>query len=224
MTTVHNRTIPTGVPPGRGGGIERYYRLHARIYDATRWSFLFGRNVIIDAAAAAQPQPARILEIGCGTGRNLVALARRFPGARLTGVDLSDEMLAIARRKTAGLGPRVNLMSRAYGPALNTPGGYDLVLCSYALSMFNPGYEQAIAAACRDLSPEGRFALVDFHATRFQWFADWMGVNHVRMQGHLRPLLRQQLEPVTDELRSAYAGVWQYLLFVGRRRPASKKQ
>ena len=207
---------PSNLSLARNGrGIESYYRLHARIYDATRWSFLFGRNAVLDRVAAMQPKPARILEIGCGTGRNLVALARRFPDAHLTGVDLSGSMLAIAQRKTATFGPRVNLLQRAYGPALEILGGYDLILCSYALSMFNPGFEQAIAAARRDLAPGGHFALVDFHATRFRWFARWMGVNHVRMDGQLRPVLRNNFVPVTDELHSAYGSVWKYLLFVG---------
>jgi len=199
-------------------GIESYYQLHARIYDATRWSFLFGRDTILDRAAAMKPAPVRILEIGCGTGRNLVALARRFPDAHLTGVDLSDAMLAIARRKTATFGRRVKLLQRAYGPEFEGPGDYDLVLCSYALSMFNPGFHQAIAAAGRDLAPGGHFALVDFHATRFRWFSRWMGVNHVRMDGQLRPLIRDHFVPVADELHSAYGGAWQYLLFVGRRK------
>ncbi len=208
---------PSATAPACDLGIEGYYRLHARIYDATRWSFLFGRDAILGRAAAAGPKPARILEIGCGTGRNLVALARRFPGAQLTGLDLSPAMLAIARRKTAALGPRVNLVQRAYASPLDEAGGYDLVLCSYALSMFNPGFEQAIAAAARDLAPGGHLAVVDFHTTRFSWFARWMGVNHVRMDGQLRPLLRESLVPVTDQLCFAYGGAWAYLLFVGRR-------
>jgi S-adenosylmethionine-diacylgycerolhomoserine-N-methlytransferase len=206
------------VPPVRAGRIESYYRLHAHIYDQTRWSFLFGRNAILDLAAAAQPAPAKILEIGCGTGRNLVALAHRFPRPRLTGVDLSPAMLAIARRKTAEFGPRVNLMQRAHDSPLAESWRYDLVLCSYALSMFNPGFDRAIAAASHDLSPGGHIALVDFHATRFRWFSRWMGVNHVRMDGQLRPLLQENFVPVTDELRSAYGGMWKYLLFVGRRK------
>jgi len=213
--------LPAPTPPAprhHAGGIESYYRLHARIYDATRWSFLFGRNAILGRVAAAQAEPARILEIGCGTGRNLVKLAQRFPRAHLTGVDLSASMLAIARRKTAAFGSRVGLLQRSYGPALDTPGGYNLVLCSYALTMFNPGFEQAITAACHDLAPGGYFALVDFHATRFQWFSRWMGVNHVRMDGQLRPVLQNNLVPMTSELHSGYGGVWQYLLFVGRRK------
>jgi S-adenosylmethionine-diacylgycerolhomoserine-N-methlytransferase len=215
MTPITDSTPLT--PPRPARGIESYYRLHARIYDATRWSFLFGRNAILDRMAAAQPEPARILEIGCGTGHNLARLAQRFPRAHLTGVDLSDSMLAIARRKTAAFGPRVNLLRRSYGSAL-APGSYNLVLCSYALTMFNPGHEQAIAAAYRDLAPGGYFALVDFHTTRFPWFSHWMGLNHVRMEGQLLPLLLNSFIPVTDELRSAYGGVWKYLLFIGHKK------
>jgi S-adenosylmethionine-diacylgycerolhomoserine-N-methlytransferase len=208
----------TATSPDRPAStIEGYYRLHARIYDATRWSFLFGRDAILERVAAVLPASPRILEVGCGTGRNLVALARRFPRAQLTGVDLADTMLAIAGRKTCGLGARVNLLRRAYDSPLARSGGHDLVLFSYALSMFNPGFERAIAAASEDLAPGGHVAVVDFHATRFRWFARWMAVNHVRMGGHLRPVLRANLAAITEETHAAYGGLWHYLLFVGRR-------
>ncbi|AOS43272.1 ubiquinone/menaquinone biosynthesis methyltransferase [Lacunisphaera limnophila] len=215
---MRSRFLPSlPAAPERPPGIEAYYRMHAGIYDATRWSFLFGRDAILERAAAAQPAPARILEVGCGTGRNLVALARRFPRAQITGVDLSGEMLAIARRKTTPYGSRVTLLRRAYDAPVAAARGHQLVLCSYALSMFNPGFEAAIEAARRDLVPGGHLALVDFHATRQRWFARWMGVNHVRMDGHLRPLLRETLSPVTDRVCRAYGGVWEYLLYVGRK-------
>ena len=209
--------VPTSHPTANiGGGIEGYYRLHARIYDATRWSFLFGRDAIVASAAEAQPSPGRILEVGCGTGRNLVALARRFPGAHITGLDLSAAMLAVSRKKTAGFGSRITLVQRAYDAPLAPMRGYDLVLCSYALTMFNPGFEAAITAASRDLAPGGHFALVDFHATRFPWFARWMGVNHVRMDAQLRPLLQKSFRPMVDQIQPAYGGAWEYLSFVGQ--------
>jgi S-adenosylmethionine-diacylgycerolhomoserine-N-methlytransferase len=195
--------------------VEKYYRFHSRIYDATRWSFLFGRTAIMKNFASVAPR--RILEVGCGTGRNLVELARRFPQAQVTGVDLSATMLDLARRKIVSFGPRVQLLHQAYSAPLSDPPGYDLVLFSYALSMFNPGYDTAMAAARRDLIPGGRIAVVDFHDSRFGFFERWMGLNHVRMNGQLRPLLQSHFTPATDRLCPAYAGVWRYLLFVGRK-------
>jgi S-adenosylmethionine-diacylgycerolhomoserine-N-methlytransferase len=200
----------------RDPGIESYYRLHARVYDATRWSFLFGRQAILAAAGSVQPAPRRILEVGCGTGRNLAELAWRFPRAEITGLDLSAEMLAIARRKLAPHGDRIRWEQRAYDAPLGAVEGFDLVLFSYALSMFNPGFETALAAARRDLAPAGCLAVVDFHRTRRRWFGRWMGVNHVRMDGHLRPALGPGLQPLHDEVCPAYGGLWEYFLFVGR--------
>jgi len=196
--------------------IEGYYKLHSQIYDATRWSFLFGRTAILGKIAAVA-NPSRILEVGCGTGKNLVNLCRLFPQAKVTGVDLSETMLDIARRKAAVFGPRVRLLHSAYGAAFKCDAAYDLILFSYALSMFNPGFEEAIAAAHRDLSPGGQIAVVDFHDTRFPLFERWMGVNHVRMNGQLRPLLAARFEARTDRLHTAYGCVWRYLVFVGEK-------
>jgi S-adenosylmethionine-diacylgycerolhomoserine-N-methlytransferase len=196
--------------------VERYYRFHARIYDATRWSFLFGRSRILTEVATLA-RPRRIVEVGCGTGRNLAELARRFPDATLRGIDLSAPMLAVARRRTAPFGARVELRHEAW-PAAPDPGpAPDLVLFSYALSMFNPGYDAAIAAAVQALAPGGHLAVVDFHSTGSRAFARWMAVNHVRMEGHLRPLLQAGTTARCDRLVAAYGGVWHYLLYVGQR-------
>ncbi len=204
-------------PAGKLTPIEKYYRLHARIYDATRWTFLFGRTAIL-ADIAIRQKPVRILEVGCGTGKNLVSLGRRFPQAAITGLDLAEPMLEVARRKTAHLGSRVGLLHRSYNAPVGDLAGYDLVLFSYALSMFNPGFETAIRAAAADLVPGGCIAVVDFHATRFALFERWMGVNHVRMNAQLRPCLQELFVPVLDRVDHAYGGVWQYLTFIGRKR------
>lgn len=196
--------------------LARYYRWHAHLYDATRWSFLFGRDALIRTVAARQ-QPSRILEIGCGTGANLLRLSRRFPNAAITGLDLSADMLARARRKLAGRPSAVTLRQHRYDRPLAAEPAFDLVMFSYCLSM-DPGWEQALEAALGDLRPDGLLAVVDFHDTRFAGFRRWMGFNHVRMDGHLLPRLTARCQPVVQTMETAYGGVWRYFSLIGTAR------
>jgi S-adenosylmethionine-diacylgycerolhomoserine-N-methlytransferase len=208
-----------GAAPGWCGletAVERYYRLHAPVYDLTRWTFLFGRSDILHQVAA-EGSPERILEVGCGTGRNLAELGRLFPRARITGLDLSPAMLERAKKRTSPMGGRIELLRQPYDRPLHRSPNFDLVLFSYALTMFNPGFDAAIETAARDLAPGGRVAVVDFHDSTSAWFKRWVALNHVRVNGKLRPILQKQFAPLYDEVRPAYGGIWRYLLFQGRR-------
>lgn len=194
--------------------LERYYRLHSKIYDATRWTFLFGRKAILDRAAALAA-PTRILEIGCGTGKNLVHLCRLFPAAAMTGLDLSEAMLQVARKNLGPLQQRVTLLPMAYRQPLQPEHPFELIVCSYSLSMINPGWDDVLDSATADLTPGGLIAVVDFHDSRGRGFKTWMGLNHVQMEGHLLPGLRARFTPKLSEIHPAYAGLWEYLLFIG---------
>jgi SAM-dependent methyltransferase len=60
------------------------------------------------ALAAVDPAPARVLDLGTGTGHGAFLIARRFPAAEVVGGDLSERMLAQARGRTPpDLGDRV---------------------------------------------------------------------------------------------------------------------
>jgi S-adenosylmethionine-diacylgycerolhomoserine-N-methlytransferase len=196
--------------------ITQYYRLHARIYDLTRWTFLRGREKMIHLAAA-HCYPKTILEVGCGTGKNLMHLGCLFPEAHLWGLDLSPHMLTRARQKLQGLRQPINFVEAAYDRPV-APGRFDLVVFSYALSMFNPGWEAALLTASQDLSPGGAIAVVDFHDSPFQSFKRWMGFNHVRLDSHLLPRLRKLFSSDEWSVPSAFCGLWSYFLFVGRSR------
>ncbi len=197
--------------------LRGYYRWHAKFYDVTRWAFLFGRNDLIETVAAQVKSPARILEIGCGTGKNLVALAEAFPGARITGLDLSADMLDRARAKSAPFADRVDLLHRPYdGPVADEGGKFDLIVISYALSMINPGYDEVIQRCRGDLGDGGVIAVVDFHETRWTWFRKWMGVNHVRMEGQILAQLDAGYEAVVRRIGHGYGDLWRYVTFVGR--------
>jgi S-adenosylmethionine-diacylgycerolhomoserine-N-methlytransferase len=209
---------PTATTPDNAAALTRYYRWHARLYDATRWSFLFGRAALIRSIARLPNPPRNILEIGCGTGDNLLRLARQFPDAAVTGLDLSADMLARARRKLEKRQQLVTLLHQRYDRPLSPEPVFDLIVFSYCLSMINPGWRQALESALRDLRPNGRLAVVDFHDTRFPVFQRWMAVNHVRMDGHLLPNLNVHCPPLHQAPCTAYGGLWRYFRFIGQKR------
>ena len=146
------------------GLMDQVYRHQRYIYDFTRKYFLLGRDSVIHELDLKPG--ARLVEIGCGTARNLIAIARRYPGTKLFGLDASAEMLATARIKVAraGLSDRIILV---HGLAENlTPGLFgqdalDHALFSYSLSMI-PDWRQALAAARGALSDQGLVHIVDF--------------------------------------------------------------
>ena len=145
--------------------MNRMYRRQRHIYDGTRRYYLLGRDQLI---ANLKPDAgASVLEIGCGTGRNLVLAARLFPAARWFGIDVSTEMLtsaitAISRR---GLTSRIRVAhgdATAFDPQLlfGIPC-FDHVMISYSLSMI-PNWTLVLEAAIGRLKPGGRLHIVDF--------------------------------------------------------------
>ena len=205
-----------------GHPLQRYYKLHARLYDATRWTFLFGREQLVRLAATEvrrrdTGQAPVVIEVGCGTGHNLHSLARALPTARLTGVDMCEPMLRRARSSMTRRGECVSLRCAPYGRDSLPKASADLIVFSYALSMFNPGHEAALDTAAWHLQPGGCVAVVDFNDSPADWFRRWMAVNHVRMDGHLRPALAERFSLVRDERHDAYGGLWSYFHCLGRK-------
>lgn len=140
--------------------MDSTYRHQRRIYDLTRAWFLLGRDHLI--AHLDPPEQGTVLEVACGTGRNLDHIGRRFPSAQLHGLDISAEMLRSARTK---LGPRAVL---AHGDACAFDGDslfglarFDRVFLSYSLSMI-PDWHRALDCALDHLAPGGSLHLVDF--------------------------------------------------------------
>lgn len=202
---------------GQNRAMQRYYVLQSRIYDATRWSFLFGRRKVVHAMPFGRQAKAHILEVGCGTGYNLKYMARHFPKASFTGMDVSPHMLAKAKKQTAAFGNRVNCQARPYTPGESAfTGQLDAVLFSYSLTMINPQWRNLILQAKADLKPGGFIAVADFHDSPVSLFKKHMANNHVRMDGHLLPVLRSEFTPLHDEIRPAYGGLWRYFVFVGK--------
>jgi len=198
--------------------IRNYYQVHANLYQATRWSFLFGRKSILRLLNLTMLSEKTVLEVGCGTGFNLSRLAKFHLNIRLIGIDISPEMLRIASKRLESHSRRVLFLERSYEPGTwKLPVKPDIILFSYCLTMINPGWEDALQRAYEDLEEGGMIAVVDFHDSPYGSFQRWMGFNHVRMDNHLLPVLKKHFTPLQLEIHQAYGGLWSYFLFVGRK-------
>lgn len=170
--------------------MDRIYRRQRHFYDFTRKYYLLGRDGLIEGLAP--PKQGRILEIGCGTARNLVAVARAWPQARCYGIDISAEMLATARGVVghARLGSRISLAradATAFDPAwLFGVPSFSRVFFSYSLSMI-PGWTSALSQAIAWLAPGGELHIVDFGGQERlpSWFK--AGLRRWLAQFHVSP-------------------------------------
>lgn len=140
--------------------MDRMYGPQKHIYDLTRKYYLLGRDRLVAGLGAKPGQ--RILDVGCGTGRNLSLIGGRYPGVRLFGLDAATPMLerATARVPEATLvrGTAETLDARAL---FGLDGGFDHIVISYCLSMVDEP-EAAACAAVRSLAPGGTLHIVDF--------------------------------------------------------------
>jgi ubiquinone/menaquinone biosynthesis C-methylase UbiE len=90
------------------------------------------------ALAAVDPAPASALDLGTGTGQGAFAIARRFPDARVVGVDLAEAMVAEARRKTpAELAERVRFENGDASVLPFPDASFDLVAHANMIPFFD---------------------------------------------------------------------------------------
>ncbi|MDP2129547.1 MAG: class I SAM-dependent methyltransferase [Erythrobacter sp.] len=149
-----------GAPSGHAALMDEVYRGQRHIYDFTRKYYLFGRDTLINGLAAKPGM--RVLEVACGTGRNLAKIGTAWPGVRLYGLDISAEMLKSAR---AAVGAEARLgqgdaCSFDAAALLGEPQ-FDRVVLSYSLSMI-PDWQGALDHAAGLLAPGGALHVVDF--------------------------------------------------------------
>jgi S-adenosylmethionine-diacylgycerolhomoserine-N-methlytransferase len=151
---------PQSGGPDHAALMDSIYRGQRHVYDLTRKYYLFGRDRLI-AGLQARPGDS-VLELACGTGRNLALVTRRCPGVALHGLDLSGEMLKSADARLGDGAVLAQGDATAFdAEALFGRPQFDRVILSYALSMI-PDWKAAIAEAAGVLAPGGSLHIVDF--------------------------------------------------------------
>jgi S-adenosylmethionine-diacylgycerolhomoserine-N-methlytransferase len=185
--------------------MDAMYRWTRYIYDFTRKYYLLGRDRLLDDMDLRPGD--HVIEIGCGTARNLIRLAKKRPDLHLYGLDVSTEMLATAaaKVKSAGLESRITLRhcfaeQLDYAKTFGLEAPFDAAFFSYSLSMI-PTWPEAIDAALANIRRGAAFYVVDFWdqgswPVWFRWILKfWLDLFHV----HYRPELIEHLEKLDEQ-------------------------
>lgn len=174
------------------------YRHQRYFYDLTRRYYLLGRDKLIAKMNIAAG--GSVLEVGCGTARNLMILARKFPRANFYGLDASAAMLETAQRKINAKNLKNIILKNAladdfnYQKTFELKKPFDAIYFSYSISMI-PTWRESIANALENLKGGGSLYITDFYDQKDLpiWFQkilkSWLKQFHVEYPQKLIPHL-----------------------------------
>lgn len=178
--------------------MDKMYRHQRYFYDLTRKYYLLGRDRLI--AEMPIKDGENILEIGCGTARNLMILARKYPKANFYGLDASAEMLKTAQSKVETKNLENITLKTAladdfkFDETFALPEKFDTIYFSYSISIIPP-WKESIKNALENLKSGRSFYIVDFYDQHDlpAWFRKilqgWLKQFHVKYPENLIPHL-----------------------------------
>lgn len=106
--------------------------------------------------------PKTILDVATGTG-DLALLATRETSAQITGVDISEGMMDVARKKVAAgnLSGKISFQQGDSAALSFADNAFDAVMCAYGVRNFEH-LEKGLSEMCRVMRPGGRLAILEF--------------------------------------------------------------
>ncbi len=180
--------------------MDKMYRHQRYFYDFTRKYYLLGRDRLISKLDIKDGN--NNLEVGCGTGRNLIILARKYPNANFYGIDASAAMLKTAADKIDAA-RLANIFLRAaladeysFDHTFGLKRPIDAIYFSYSISMI-PAWQGSIENALGNLKSGGSLFIVDFYDQKELpgWFRrilkGWLKQFHVDYPAKLLPFLAE---------------------------------
>ncbi|MFB9685063.1 class I SAM-dependent methyltransferase [Amycolatopsis plumensis] len=184
---------------------RRYWDRKSTTYDAEMG--VWDRRLFGDSREWACGRAAgEVLEVAVGTGLNLPC----YPAeVTLTGLDLSEGMLAIARDRAARLGRPVTFRRGSAHDLPFAEASFDTVLCTFGLCAI-PDPAAAVGEMVRVLRPGGRLILVD-HVTSssrvvrgLQWLLELASVPLAGEHFRRRPLKLVEARGLPVEQRERF--------------------
>lgn len=146
------------------GGIAPRYDFMNRVLSLGldgRWRASLARKIAAALEDSCSKSAARVLDIACGTGDLGVALKRAMPNAAIDGVDISPNMLEVARSKKEVAS---SYASMSLADATSLPfedSSFDAAMCAFGFRNF-PDRPAALREAARVLKPGGRLFVFEF--------------------------------------------------------------
>ena len=146
--------------------MDKMYRHQRYFYDLTRKYYLLGRDRLLKKMRISEDE--NILEIGCGTGRNLAILARKYPNTNFFGLDASAAMLDTAHKKIMAKHISNITLKNAladdfsFDKTFNLERQFDVIFFSFSISMI-PTWKESIENALANLTSGRSFYIVDFY-------------------------------------------------------------
>ncbi len=168
----HTMTIPTRED------VINIYRKRAKRYDITaNLYYLIGfregayRKKAVDALNLQRGDT--VVEIGCGTGMNFSLLQQAIGhDGKIIGVDLTDDMLAQARKRVEEKGWANVELVVSDAASYKFPECIDGIISTFALTLVAE-YDKVVQNGCLALKPGKRWAVLDFKmpSSRVSWLA-----------------------------------------------------
>lgn len=146
--------------------VQEGYALWAASYDQEKNGLIFVEEQSVERLLAQFPF-TRVLDVGTGTGRHALTLARR--GASVIAIDQSPEMLAVARLRAQREGLSIDFRLCSLEDGLSFEAGqFDLLICALMLSHVSD-LAAALAEFARVLQDGGYLLITDFHPVHTQY-------------------------------------------------------
>lgn len=192
------------------------YNQRAKVYDR-RWSGYLAKTLSF-VQSWAHPSPSEtILDVACGTGELEKLLLQQNPQQKITGVDISEEMLKTAKQKLSAY-PQVAWQTAEASDLPFDNCSFDLVVCASSLHYFKDPIA-SLAEMKRVIKSDGRVIILDWSKDYWVWQVIDLALkvfdsahHKTYTQKQFHHLLKQVGFKIKRATQFRYGILWQFMI------------